>query len=68
MATRNLTEEQRALMAEGGRRSSAGRRAAASEGMKAAIEWRESRRCKAPGCGALAYEPCVHRPEGLVQA
>lgn len=27
-----------------------------------AIEWRESRRCTV--CGALAYVPCVHRPNG----
>lgn len=68
MATRNLTQEQRERIVTGARRSVAGRRAAAAAGMKAAIEWRESRRCKAPGCGALAYEPCAHRPAGLVEA
>jgi hypothetical protein len=32
-------------------------------GGEAAIHWRESRRC--PECRALAFEGCVHRPNGL---
>lgn len=32
-------------------------------GMAAAIAWRESRRCV--HCRALAYVPCVHRPDGF---
>ena len=40
-------------------------RAQKCAGMAAAVEWRESRRCSQ--CGALAYVPCEHRPEGLAQ-
>jgi hypothetical protein len=36
-----------------------------------ARQWRESRRCQAPViggiCGALAWETCAHRPEGLLE-
>lgn len=46
-------------------------------GMAAARAWRESRRCRAvmadpfsPNgsceCRALAWQPCIHRPEGLL--
>lgn len=38
-------------------------RADKAAGMAAAVEWRESRRC--PDCRALAYQPCVHRPNGF---
>jgi hypothetical protein len=38
------------------------RRALKAKGMAAAIAWREKRRCH---CGALAYRPCIHRPDGL---
>lgn len=38
------------------------RRAEKRAGVAAAKAWRESRRCTA--CGAIAYRPCAHRPEG----
>ena len=52
----------------GGRdaRSIATVRAQKAAGMAAARAWRESRRCKQ--CGALAYVPCAHRPEGAATA
>lgn len=48
-----------------------------AKGMAAAIAWREARRCREPvadpfspvgtrECRALAWQPCAHRPEGLV--
>jgi hypothetical protein len=43
--------------------SLAARRAKKANGMAAAVEWRETRRCH---CGALAYQSCAHRPDGLL--
>lgn len=52
-------EECRRGSAESARQASAVRQV----GLKAARDWRESRRCV--DCGALAYESCAHRPEGF---
>jgi len=57
----------RARMSEGGARGRARTSAEATRlkeaGLSAAISWRERRRCDA--CGALAYLPCAHRPDGF---
>lgn len=53
-----------AALHSGRARGIAKRRAKKALGMAAAIEWRESRRCH---CGALAFESCAHRPEGLTE-
>lgn len=54
--------EATARMSEGGKKGAATVRAQRVAGMAAAREWRESRRC---ACGALAYQSCAHRPDGL---
>lgn len=58
-------EAHRAAASRGGQTSAAMKRAARAEGMAAAIEWRESRRCKS--CGTLGYYSCAHRPNGAFQ-
>jgi len=76
-ASSDSRERHRAGSSRGGLAWSDQRRATKAEGIAAAIEWRESRRCKElipdahhPSgtriCGALAYQPCIHRPEGIL--
>ena len=62
---RSMTPEMRARHSEwskrGGYTAAADAKALKAAGMKAAREWRESRRCH---CGALGWQPCIHRPDG----
>ena len=65
----NAGERHREGSSRGGRAWADKRRTLKAAGMAAAIAWRESRRCKAPVvggiCGALAWQSCAHRLEGL---
>lgn len=56
-------EAHRSASQRGGHAATALKRDQRREGMAAAHEWRESRRCKA--CGALAYVACEHRPRDV---